>query len=256
MAAIAPWYALDFGGFNEDLRFFRELLGGDRDASVLELGAGTGRVAIGLSDCAEVTAVEDSPAMLSEGREAMAAAGVEVIEADMRRLEDPELSGRFSLATFALSTFQHLLARRDQIAALRSAADCLAPGGRVVLDLTAPSPGDFDPSPQPLSLEWTRSAPDGRTVAKFAAQEVGWSGCGGVDGASPIAEVTYIYDAVSPDGRVERSLARFPLRAGITAGEAAGLLAAAGLRAVGWFGGYDLSPAGEGERLIVLGERC
>ena len=256
MAAIAPWYALDFGDFDDDLRFYRELLRGDGEPRVLELGAGPGRVAIGLADCAEVTAVEDSPAMLAQGRDAMIAAGAEVLETDMRCLDRAELAGRFSLAVFALSTFQHLLARRDQIAALRAAAACLAPGGRVVLDLTAPTPGDFDPAPQPLSLEWVRAAPDGRTVTKLASQEAGWRSCSGVDGASPVAEVTYIYDAAAPGGAAERSLARFPLRVGITAGEVAGLFAEAGLRAVGWFGDYELSPAGAGERLIVLGERC
>ena len=255
MAAIAPWYHLDFGAFDDDIPFYRELLLADDEPRLLELGAATGRVAIALASHARVTAVENSPAMLAVGGRRMTAAGVELLEADIRCLGGDLEPGRFTLAVFALSTFQHLLARGDQIAALRAAAAALAPGGRVVLDLTAPSPSDFESGAQPLSLEWVRTAPDGRVVTKLAAQEIRPGGCG-IDAASPVADVTYIYDASASGGGVARSLARFPLRVGITAGEALGLLEAAGLRATACYGDYDLAPPGAGDRLILVAERC
>ena len=256
MAAIAPWYDLDFGGLDQDIAFCRELLRGRGSARVLEMGAGPGRVALGLAGIARVAAIEDSPAMLAIGRGRMEAAGVHVVEADMRCARVPEFDGSCDLAVFALSTFQHLLSRADQLAALRTAAAHLSPEGRIALDLTAPSPSDFDAAPQGLSLEWTRTAADGRIVVKQASQEIAFGRGRGADAASPIARITYIYDATDSDGRTERSIARFPLRAGVTAGEVAGLFHEAGLRATGWFGGYDLSPAGDGDRLIVVGERC
>ena len=256
ISAIAPWYDLDFGGLREDIDFYRELLRGGAAGGVLEMGAGPGRVALGLADSAEIAAIEDSPAMLAVGRGQMEAAGIRVVQADMRCVRVPELLGGSALVVFALSTFQHLLARADQLAALRTAAAHLAPGGCVVLDLTAPSPSDIDAAPQGLSLEWTRTDADGRIVTKQASQEIVFGRGEGVDAASPIAWITYIYDATDVAGRTERSVARFPLRAGVTAGEVAGLFHEAGLRATDWFGGYDLSPAGEGDRLIVVGERC
>lgn len=255
MAAIAPWYDLDFGAFDDDIPFYRQLLLAHDDPRLLELGAATGRIAVALAPHARVTAVENNAAMLAAGRQRMINAGVEVIEADMRCLGDSVERGRFTLAIFALSTFQHLLSRSDQIAALRAAATALAPGGRVVLDLTAPSPSDFEFGAQPLSLEWTRTASDGRIVTKLAAQEIRPGSCG-IDAASPVADVTYIYDAATADGILTRSLARFPLRVGITVGEVFGLLEAAGLRASACYGDYDLSPPGAGDRLILVAERC
>ncbi len=252
LAAIAPWYDLDFGGLDADIVLYRELASvGSR---VLELGAGSGRVAVPLADhgC-RVTAVEMSPAMLHVGCERMTHAGVQVVQTDMRcpALDD---SQPYDLAMFALSTFQHLLRREDQLAALHAVAARLAPDGMLALDLTAPRPDDVDPAPQPLRLEWTRHAPDGTIVTKLATQELALERTSGdaVDRASPIAWLTYQYDATAPDGLVRRSLARFPLRVSLGAGEIYGLLREAGLQPHTWFGSWDLDPVGEGDRLIVL----
>ena len=252
LAAIAPWYELDFGRLEADIVLYRELA--SPDTRVLELGAGGGRVAVPLAEhgC-QVTAVESSPAMLRVGCERMTEAGVQVVQTDMRC---PALPGGepYDLAIFALSTFQHLLRRNDQLAALRSAAARLGRDGILILDLTAPRPDDVDPAPQPFRLEWTRHAPDGSIVTKFATQELALEReCGdAVDRASPVAWLTYQYDAIAPDGLVRRSLARFPLRVSLGAGEIYGLLSEAGLRAQAWYGSWDLDPAGEGDRLIVL----
>lgn len=252
LAAIAPWYELDFGELYDDIVLYREL--SPVTSRILELGAGTGRVAAGLADRGRhVTAVESSPAMLRAGCERMIEAGVEVVQTDMRC---PSLPGNepYDLAIFALSTFQHLLRRNDQLAALRAAAARLSRDGILILDLTAPRPDDVDPAPQPLRLEWTRHAPDGSIVTKLAAQELALERGSGdaVDRASPIAWLIYQYDAIAPDGLVRRSLARFPLRVSLGAGEVYGLLREAGLEPRNWFGSWYLDPAGEGDRLIVL----
>lgn len=252
LATIAPWYELDFGELYDDIVLYREL--SPVTSRILELGAGTGRVAAQLSDRGRrVTAVESSPAMLAAGCERMEEAGVEVIQTDMRcpSLPAGEL---YDLVIVALSSFQHLLRRADQLATLRSAAARLAPDGVLALDLTAPRPDDLDPAPQPLRLEWTRHAPDGTIVTKLATQELALERTAGdaVDRASPIAWLTYQYDAIAPDGLVRRSLARFPLRVNLGAGEIYGLLREAGLQPHTWFGSWYLDPVGAGDRLIVL----
>ncbi len=252
LRAIAPWYELDFGPLRDDVEMLRELTGAGQ--RVLELGAGSGRIAVPLAQAGcEVTAVDSSAAMLAVGERRMAAAGVRVARGDMRCLR---LREAFDVVVLGLSTVQHLLRRGDQLAALAAARRHLADGGQLIIDWTAPRPDDVEASPQMMQLEWVRESAAGELVTKSAAQELALErSCGGaLDRALPIAWLTYQYDAVEASGRVRRSLARFPLRVNLNAGEMAGLLAECGLRAVDWFGSWDFAPAGEGERLIVVAE--
>jgi len=252
LRAIAPWYQLDFGQLTEDADMLLELCApGQR---VLELGSGNGRLAIPLAEhgC-DVTAVDSSDAMLAVGQRRMQQAGVRVVRADMRCLG---LSQDFDFILFGLSTFQHLLRRGDQLGALCAVQRHLASGGRLLIDWTAPRPDDIEPAPQVMQVEWSRRSESGALVTKSAAQELALDRhCGdALDRALPIAWITYQYDALDEDGLVRRSVARFPLRVNLGAGEMAGLLAQTGLRAVEWFGSWDLDPVGDGDRLIVIAE--
>lgn len=252
LRAIAPWYDLDFGPLRDDIEMWTELISpGER---LLELGAGSGRIAVPLAESGcQVTAVDSSPAMLEVGEARMRAAGVEVMRGDMRCLH---LNQNFEFVAFGLSTVQHLLRRSDQLAALKVARRHLSAQGRVIIDWTAPRPDDVDLTPQVMHLEWVRRAESGELVTKSAAQELAIERrCGdALDQASPIAWLTYQYDAVDELNRVRRSLARFPLRVNLNAGEMAGLLAEAGLRATAWFGSWEFDPPGSGDRLVVIAE--
>jgi len=250
LRVIARWYDLDFGSMTDDVEMILELASGRE--RVLELGVGSGRIAASLARADHhVTGVDSSEAMLEAGAERLRESGVNVVRSDMRCLD---LDERFELAVFGLSTFQHLLRREDQLAALRSARAHLAHEGRLVIDWTAPRPDDLDPAPRALQVEWMRKSDDGRWVTKQAMQELTLARDSGnaLDRSSPIVWITYQYDAVEDSGSVHRSLARFPLRVNLSAGEMAGLLAQAGLRAVEWYGSWDFDQPGEGDRLIVV----
>lgn len=252
LRAIAPWYDLDFGPLTDDVAMFEELASAGQ--RVLELGAGSGRIATPLAEIGcHVTAVDSSEAMLAVGEQQMRETGVDVVRGDMRCLQ---LGEEFDLVLFGLSTFQHLLRREEQLAALRIANLHLAAGARLIIDWTAPRSDDVDPSSQIMHLEWVRQAESGELVTKSAAQELASErSCGlAVDRGSPIAWITYQYDAINEGGELRRSLARFPLRVNLNAGEMAGLLAEAGLRPVDWFGSWDFEEIGEGDRLIVIAE--
>ena len=252
LRAIAPWYDLDFAPLTDDIEMLQELAASAE--RVLELGAGSGRIAVPLAlNGLQVTAVDSSEAMLAVGEPRMKQAGVNVIRADMRCLQ---LAEQFDLVLIGLSTFQHLLRREDQLAALNVARRHLAEHGRLVIDWTAPRPDDIEPSPPIMHQEWIRESNTGELVTKSASQELALDrSCGDtLDRAQPIAWITYQYDAIDETGRVCRSLARFPLRVNLNAGEMAGLLAASGLRAVDWFGSWDFAPVGQGERMIVVAE--
>ncbi len=252
LRTISRWYDLDFGPLTDDLEMILELASGRE--RVLELGAGSGRIASPLAASGHrVTAVDSSPAMLALGEPRMREAGVDPRRGDMRCLS---LEARYDLVLIGLSTFQHLLRREDQLAVLGGARTHLAAGGRLLIDWTAPRPDDLDPAPGPMQFEWMRRTDAEEWVTKHAAQELALDrSCGSaIDRASPIAWITYQYDAVDDSGSVERSLARFPLRVNLSAGEMSGLLHEAGLRAVDWFGSWQFDEPGEGDRLIVSAE--
>ena len=252
LRAIAPWYDLDFGPLTDDVEMYLDLVS-DRER-VLELGSGSGRIAAPLAEAGcRVTALDSSEAMLAAGDVRMRDAGVEVVRGDMRCLS---IGGSFDLVLFGLSTFQHLLRRSDQLAALQSARRHLTDDGRLVIDWTAPRPDDVDLSPSVMQLEWVREAPSGELVTKSAAQEPTLNRTTGsaLDRALAIAWITYQYDAVNESGLMRRSLARFPLRVNLTAGEMAGLLSEAGLQPVQWFGSWRFDEVGDGDRLIVVAE--
>jgi SAM-dependent methyltransferase len=108
---------------------------------VLEIGVGTGRVALQLAAAGvRVTGVDASAAMLAIAAEKAAGAGV----ADRLRLECADmrtfaLAGeKFTLAIVPFRAFQVLLAPQDQFAALEAIQGHLCPGGVLALHLFDP----------------------------------------------------------------------------------------------------------------------
>ncbi len=94
-------------------------------SSILELGAGTGRVMVPLVEAGfRVAGVDESAQMLSLADENLRqspqapAERWSLIEADARSLQIEE---RFNMAFIALNTFLHNATREDQLATLASA---------------------------------------------------------------------------------------------------------------------------------------
>jgi SAM-dependent methyltransferase len=113
------------------------------DGRVLELGVGTGRVAVPIAAAGvEVVGVDISAGMLEVAREraALAAVPVDLRLGDMR---DPPVDGTFSLVLIPFRSLLHMETDRDRRAALRAVAKHLAPGGRLVFDVFAPGADDI-----------------------------------------------------------------------------------------------------------------
>ncbi|HMJ03377.1 MAG TPA: class I SAM-dependent methyltransferase [Conexibacter sp.] len=122
------WHDLECGGYAQDLPLWRELAAA-HDGSVLELGAGSGRVALDLArEGHEVVALDVDGALLAALRERAAEGGlaVESVCADAR---DYALGRRFALVIAPMQTIQLLGGVEGRADLLRCAGAHLAKGG-------------------------------------------------------------------------------------------------------------------------------
>jgi len=112
------------------------------DGPVLELGIGTGRVAIPLAAAGvNVRGIDASEAMAEKLR---AKPGGESIQVTIGDFADLDLGNRFSLAFVVFNTFFGILEQDDQVRCFQSVADHLAPGGRFLLECFVPDMARFD----------------------------------------------------------------------------------------------------------------
>jgi SAM-dependent methyltransferase len=127
----------------EDIAFYVEeavAAGGP----VVELGVGTGRIAIPTAAAGiEVIGVDSSQGMLDVCADQAAQAGVAPL-LDLRRgdLAAPPVDERVPLVTCPFRAYLHLHCDEERLRALAAAHDLLLPGGRLVFDVFAP--GDDD----------------------------------------------------------------------------------------------------------------
>jgi len=110
---------------------------------VLELGVGTGRIAVPVAAAGiEVVGVDLSAGMLEVARERaeLAAVPVDLRQGDMR---DPPVDGVFPLVLIPFRSLLHMETDVDRRAVLRAAARHLAPEGRLIFDVFAPGADDI-----------------------------------------------------------------------------------------------------------------
>jgi SAM-dependent methyltransferase len=111
---------------------------------VLELGVGTGRIAIPIAaDGIRIVGVDSSPAMLEVAleRAAIAGAKLELRFGDMR---DPPVEGPFALVTIPFRSLLHMHTDEDRRSTLRSVRRLLAPDGRFIFDVFTPARDDIE----------------------------------------------------------------------------------------------------------------
>lgn len=113
---------------------------------VLELGVGTGRLAIPLAATGlEVHGIDSSAAMLQQLAAKPGAAAVHLVLGDMA---DDLPSGPFTLAFVAYNTFWNLLTEARQRSCFEQVAQRLTPDGVVVVEAFVPDPSLHDPPSQ------------------------------------------------------------------------------------------------------------
>jgi SAM-dependent methyltransferase len=109
---------------------------------VLELGIGTGRLALPLAARGlAVHGIDASPAMVARLR---AKPGGERIPVTLGDFKDVAADGRFALIFVAFNTFFGLPSQEDQVRCFAAVAEHLTPGGVFVLEAFVPDPTLFD----------------------------------------------------------------------------------------------------------------
>lgn len=192
--------------------------------TILELGAGTGRVALGLAERGfTVTGLDIAPAMLALAKEKRAklpagvAQRVKFVRADMTTFD---LGRTFDIVICTFYALAHVPVGAAWEKVFKATAKHLVPGGVAAFHL--PIPAKMGSTPPPPSRQvLLEGAPDGRSVALYVADQTMDSDTGRMD-------LTLKYAVSGPRG-VQETFERLTLYAG----DPAPFAATAGLEQVG-----------------------
>jgi SAM-dependent methyltransferase len=136
-----PWsrsVVEDVGFYVDEARRARPL--------VVELGVGTGRIAVPIAtEGIDVIGVDSSEGMLAVCRERARLAGVEErLDLRLGDLRQPPVEERVELVVCPFRSFLHLETEVERRTALAAARELLVPGGRLAFDVFAPGAEDIE----------------------------------------------------------------------------------------------------------------
>jgi SAM-dependent methyltransferase len=248
-AALARLYDLDLLDDPGDVDLYLALAA-RAGGPILELGAGTGRIAIPLAQAGyDVTAVDNDAAMLARARAAAEGAGLEMtarltlVRRDIAGLRLDE-AGSYRLAFIGLNSLFLLDGRAAQAEAVATIAAHLAPGGLAAVDAWLPDAEDLGRCDGRLVLEWVRRDPE-------TAFLVTKTGSALHDAATSTVHLTSIFEEGEPGRPPARWVREDRLRL-TSAGELRAFAEAAGLEVETIAGGYDLEPLAPGSERAIL----
>ena len=127
-----------------------------RGGRALELGIGTGRVALPLAERGvEVSGIDLSRAMVAKLREKP---GGDRIPVEIGDFASTRVDGTFTLAYLVFNTINNLTAQDEQVACFRNAAAHLEPGGSFLIEVGVPQLQRLPPgeTAQPFTVTPTR----------------------------------------------------------------------------------------------------
>jgi SAM-dependent methyltransferase len=252
--ADAALYDYEYRRRRADVAFYRELakrrLG--TGGSILELGAGTGRLTIPLArDGHRVVAVDQAPAMLAALRRRVdalpraVADRIAIAKGDLRAFDVGE---QFPLVVAAFNTVEHLYTRGEVAACLARVAAHLAPGGAFVFDVQLPD------------LAWLIRDPHKRWAkTRFTDPTTGvktlYSTNHDYDPVSQIVLIRIYYEPVDENDRRSARVVKLSQRKFFPA-ELEALIAHAGFRVVDRYGDFAGQPlAASSESQVLVCER-
>lgn len=199
LAEAARWHDVECAAYSADVPLWREL-GATRGGPILELGAGTGRVALDLAELGhEVTALDSDPELVRELASRARARGLHV-RAETGDARAFALGRRFALVVAPMQVVQLLGGWRGRREMLRCVRRHLAERGLAALAIADPLEG----------LPAADAVPPLPDVREFG----GW-----VYSSRPVAmheergviAIERLREAVSPSGELRQSAARILL---------------------------------------------
>ena len=136
-----PWSA----SVTEDVPFYLAEARKVAPGPVVELGVGTGRIAVPIAaEGIRVIGVDSSRRMLEVCAERAALAGAAwSIDLRLGDLRQPPVAERVPLVLCPFRSYLHLADDGERRQALRAARRLLRPGGRLVFDVFEPGPDDI-----------------------------------------------------------------------------------------------------------------
>jgi SAM-dependent methyltransferase len=142
--AIARLYDPWSRSVTEDVPFYVEEARTVAPGPVVELGVGTGRIAVPIAAAGiRVVGVDSSPGMLAVCREQAELAGVgDLVELHLGDLREPPLAEQVGLVLCPFRSYLHLHTDEQRLRALRAARELLVDGGRLIFDVFAPGADD------------------------------------------------------------------------------------------------------------------
>lgn len=199
-------------------------------STVVELGVGTGRIAVPVAAAGvPVIGVDSSAGMLEVCRRRAEAAGVEhLLDLRLGDLLDPPVPERVRLVISPFRALLHLATPAERERALASAHDLLRPGGRLVFDVFAPSAEDV----QDTHDRWLEREPGIWELAHW-----------------DLERRVLTLRIRGPESETSMQLAWLPVE------EWRALLEQAGFEVVACYGWFDLRPYAGGEDSIWLARR-
>ena len=197
---------------------------------VVELGVGTGRIAVPIARRGlRVIGVDDSPEMLRVCRARARVNGVvDLVDLRLGDLRSPPVDERVPLVLVPFRAYLHLLTDEERRQALAAARDLLLPGGRLVFDVFAPGSDDI-----------------AETNGRWLEREPGIDERADWDPGSR----RFTLRVRSDDGETAMELAW------VSPDEWRALLVESGFEVLGHFGWFDRSPYTGGEDSVWVARR-
>ena len=166
----------------DDLQFYKRWLPQNKDACVLELCCGTGRLTIPIAkDGYDISGVDHTSSMLEQAKVKASEAGLEVefIEADIRALD---LQKKYDLIFIPFNSIHHLYQNEDLFKTFNVVKNHLKAGGLFLLDC-------FNPNIQYM-VEGTKEQQE---IAAYATD----------DGREVLIKQTMRYETATQINRIE-----------------------------------------------------
>jgi SAM-dependent methyltransferase len=244
---VARYYDAEHQDKTDDLDLYRELAS-EIEGPIFEVACGTGRVMFALAQAGyTVHGIDSEAAMLEVARQRLLGQPtlkhrLEFIHGDILRWEPKQ---RYPLVLFPYNGLMHFHDQADQIKLLKTLRQTVSDDGLLVLDLPNPADSFAAQDSDAMVYEKTFLEPtSGHLVMQYSISHL--------DRTAQIFHITWIYDEITGEGLVKRTLAPVNFRYFFLA-ELQLLLQVTGFKVDQVYGSTDLDPYEDGcERMIVL----